>query len=107
MPSCGLRSRLAAIPSSTARLRIRSTVALPTPRSSATSASVIPSSAFTWIWARCPLSFETRLHDARSSKPNRSSSVRLTMYRVAIPNMEHTQADMESENAIVSMETGH
>jgi hypothetical protein len=29
------------------------------------------------------------------------------MYRVAIPNMEHTQADMESENAIVSMETGH
>jgi hypothetical protein len=31
----------------------------------------------------------------------------LTMYRVAIPKMEHTSAGMESEKAINSMEPRH
>ncbi|HOT12479.1 MAG TPA: hypothetical protein PLJ27_18160 [Polyangiaceae bacterium] len=66
-----------------------------------------PSSAFGRICARCTLSFETRFPDAKSSKPSRSSSVRLMMYRVAIPNMEHTSGGMESEYAIKSMETEH
>jgi hypothetical protein len=59
------------------------------------------------ICARFSLRFETRLPDAKSSKPSRSSSVRLMMYRVAIPNMGHTSGGMESEKAITSMETEH
>src|SRR5918999_10378 len=83
-PGRGRSHRAASRPSSTKRLRTRSTVAMLTWSAAAMAASMPPASAWSRMWARVSLRAATFPFLVRAIRCARSSSVKVTMYRLAI-----------------------